>query len=258
MTKSAVAVVERQDAVPATQGGNSTMGMVARLVDKAIDLGNPELVDKAIDWARQIDKEQARKAFHEDFARFFEECPVLYKDTLVSHETRTGGNKSYRHATLGGQLDKIRGVLGKYGFSLSWETSQENGNVSVTGTLTHRMGHFRTATLAAPPDPSGNKNPLQAIGSTTTYLRRYTMEQLLGLSAKEEDDDGQSFGNGSNGASGLINEDEANELYSAIDELGLDRGAFLRPLGVEAVEDIPAAKLQIARNALAQKRGRKK
>ena len=42
------------------------------------------------------------------------------------------------------------------------------------------------------PDDSGGKNPIQSIGSTITYLERYTILALTGLATKEQDDDGKS------------------------------------------------------------------
>jgi hypothetical protein len=48
-------------------------------------------------------------------------------------------------------------------------------------------------TLPGMPDLSGNKNPIQAIGSAVTYLQRYTLKAALGLTvSKEEDDDARS------------------------------------------------------------------
>lgn len=44
--------------------------------------------------------------------------------------------------------------------------------------------------MRAPSDLSGNKNAIQAIGSTTTYLMRYTLIAAFGLTTADEDNDG--------------------------------------------------------------------
>jgi hypothetical protein len=42
--------------------------------------------------------------------------------------------------------------------------------------------------MSAPPDNSGSKNPIQAIGSTQSYLQRYTALALLGIATKDMPD----------------------------------------------------------------------
>jgi hypothetical protein len=58
----------------------------------------------------------------------------------------------------------------------------------VTCIIAHSAGYSEENSLSAPFDPSGNKNPLQAIGSAQTYLQRYTLKAALGLAAAKDDD----------------------------------------------------------------------
>ena len=46
-------------------------------------------------------------------------------------------------------------------------------------------------TMAAGPDGSGGKNAIQAIGSTVSYLERYTLLAATGLATEDQDDDGR-------------------------------------------------------------------
>jgi hypothetical protein len=64
------------------------------------------------------------------------------------------------------------------------------------------MGHSERTTLSATADTSGSKNSIQAIGSTVTYLQRYTLLAAVGLAAGG-DDDGQAA------SPGMANEDFA-------------------------------------------------
>ena len=48
----------------------------------------------------------------------------------------------------------------------------------------------------APLDTSGGKNNIQAMGSAVSYLERYTLLAITGLSTKEMDDDGRGAGAG--------------------------------------------------------------
>ena len=44
--------------------------------------------------------------------------------------------------------------------------------------------------MGGPPDVGGAKNPIQARASTVSYLQRYTLKAITGLSEQEDDDDG--------------------------------------------------------------------
>ena len=55
------------------------------------------------------------------------------------------------------------------------------------------MGHSESTTLQSPPDASGGKNSIQAIGSAVTYLSRYTLLAITGLATGENEDDGQGY-----------------------------------------------------------------
>lgn len=44
--------------------------------------------------------------------------------------------------------------------------------------------------MGGPPDAGGAKNAIQARASTKTYLERYTLKAITGLSEQEDDDDG--------------------------------------------------------------------
>jgi hypothetical protein len=83
-------------------------------------------------------------------------------------------------------------VLSEHGLSLAWIPKQDEKTkeITVLTVLTHVLGHSESVSLTAPPDSSGNKNSIQSIGSTATYLSRYGAILILGLATEcEEDDD---------------------------------------------------------------------
>ncbi|WP_439586939.1 hypothetical protein [Hydrogenophaga sp.] len=56
--------------------------------------------------------------------------------------------------------------------------------------------------MGGPPDAGGAKNAIMARASTVTYLERYTLKAITGLSEQDDDDDGghrpgQGSGDGS-------------------------------------------------------------
>lgn len=149
-------------------------------------------LSKLLDVQERWEANQARKAYTEAMAAFKAEAPaVLSKDDEVDFNSAKG-RTHYRYANLGTICAKITAILSKNGLSASWSTKQEGQGVTVECLITHVQGHREGVALTAPHDVSGNKNAIQAIGSTVTYLQRYTLLAALGLATTEQDDDGQS------------------------------------------------------------------
>ena len=64
----------------------------------------------------------------------------------------------------------------------------------MTGVLRHAAGHKEAAELELPADSGGDKNSVQAVGSTMSYGQRYVARMLLNLTSRGEDDDGAAAG----------------------------------------------------------------
>jgi hypothetical protein len=90
-------------------------------------------------------------------------------------------------------VDAVRPVLAKHGFGFRHRNERlQDGRLVIVGVLSHRSGHAEEDRFECPPDTSGSKAPIQAIGSTRSYGQRYTLRSLLGIASAEEDDDGQA------------------------------------------------------------------
>ena len=86
-------------------------------------------------------------------------------------------------------MEQIDEPLRLHGFTLSWiPGAGEKGAITVTCRLSHVAGHHIETTLSAPPEQSGSKNSVQAVGSTVSYLQRYTALSLLGLTTADMPD----------------------------------------------------------------------
>ena len=182
------------------------------------------------------DATQAKKAYVQAMADFKENPPEILKDKHVSHPTKQGGQKEYNHATLYNVTTTINTELSKYGLTASWKTSQENSSVKVTCIITHILGHSEETFLFAPSDPSGGKNPIQAIGSTVTYLQRYTLLALTGLATYEQDDDGAGTGKGKEDLPAKPNEKQ-NETLNAICTALQKQISYGRAAGRQVLKD---------------------
>jgi len=166
------------------QKTESPLTAAAELVkaDGNMDVGKlKELLDLQERW----DATQAKKAYVQAMSDFKANPPEILKDKTVNY-----GTTGYKHASLHNVTTKINTELSKHGLTAAWVTSQDNGSVKVTCRITHIMGHSEETCLSAPPDATGSKNIIQAIGSTVTYLQRYTLLALTGLATHDQDDDG--------------------------------------------------------------------
>ena len=137
-----------------------------------------EKLEKLLDVKERWDAEEARKAFVAAVADFKSNPPQIVKDKQVDFAT-SKGRTQYRHATLGQVTDATAAGMAHHSLSHSWSVKQEPGRVTVTCTLTHAMGHSEAVSIAGPLDDSGQKNGIQQIGSTITYLERYTLMAIM-------------------------------------------------------------------------------
>lgn len=162
---------------------NSTLALA---IEKGLDTAT---IGKMLDLQERWEAMQAKKEFVRAMAAFKRECPaVIDKDKLVDIELRSGGRMTYKHATIGGIVTAITPALSKNGLHVSWETQQANNLVTVTCHVSHEGGHRESCTLSGPRDESGGKNPIQTVGSSVSYLERYTLVAVLGLATAEQDD----------------------------------------------------------------------
>lgn len=128
---------------------------------------------------REWEANEARKAFAEAMVAFKLNPPQILKDTHVSYQGEAG-MVDYDHASIGEVCEKITIAAAEHGFSSRWKpsTPKVKGNIAITCVITHRQGHFEETTLDGPSDESAGMNAIQGVGSSATYLSRYTL--LLG------------------------------------------------------------------------------
>lgn len=96
---------------------------------------------------------------------------------------------TYNYADLATVLKAVRPALSKHGLAVLQMPSVRRGGIVLTTLLTHgQSGEWFAGDLVVALE---NMDP-QAIGSATTYARRYGLTALLGVAAGEADDDGAS------------------------------------------------------------------
>lgn len=182
-----------------------------------------ELLQMAISRDADIDKLQrlmelqerweaneARKAFVAAMKRFKDNPPQITKNKHVQF-----GTTNYHHATLDHVCEAVTKGLSAVGITHAWKVAQDNGVITVSCVLTHELGHSEATQLMGQADTSGSKNAIQAIGSTVTYLQRYTLLSACGLAASNDDD-------GKNGGGNSMDAAQVEEFCRQMTEVGTE------------------------------------
>jgi len=94
-----------------------------------------------------------------------------------------------KYADLASVIDAIRIPLSENGLSFVQPVRIENGVNILDTILFHTSGQWIKSSVAVNVD-GVNRNAIQAFGSTLSYLRRYSLSSLIGVS--QDDDDGNS------------------------------------------------------------------
>jgi len=202
-----------------------------------------EQLEKLMDLSDRQEAKEAKRAYTVAMTKFRAECPTIIKNQNVSFET-SKGKTEYNHAGLSGTIEQVKAIMTKCGLSHSWRTDHVETGLKVTCILSHVLGHSEETSLVCAPDSSGGKNPIQALGSTQTYLERYTLFAILGLASAEDDD-----GHGGPDDSGGCSFDETEDITAGLAELGsisLDENydadkeeeKFLDKLGAKSISEM--------------------
>jgi hypothetical protein len=211
------------------------------MLDRAVSQGaNVETLSKLMDLQERWEANQARKAFERAMSEVKAELPRIIKNKTVDFTTQKG-RTNYQYEDLASIMNQIGPVLSKHGLSVRYRTSAEpNQPITVTCIISHSMGHSEENTLMAGKDESGNKNSIQAIGSTVTYLQRYTIKAALGLAAGADDDGAKAD------ASGPISEPERQVILTMIDETATDIAKFCEVFQIDSIANMPGTSFRRA------------
>jgi ERF superfamily len=221
-------------------------GLPSVLLRQAVDKGaSLETLERLMALYERSERLQARKEFDDAISRAKAEMPIIIKNRMAGFDSkRTGGARTeYAYEDLAEIMRVVDPILAKHGLSIRWRTSSEiNAPIHVTCVLSHRAGYFEENGLHGPRDESGSKNPLQAIGSTLTYLQRYTVKAALGLAAARDDDAEIT----SSDAPATISAEQVIALIKRLDQAGLDQVRFCKGFDIADIHDLPAAEWDTA------------
>ena len=195
---------------------------------------DPAKLDRLLSYQERAYRDKARAAFGAAYTNLQLALPVLAENGEIRDRS---GKVQYTYALWEDINEVIKPILSEHGFSLRFKIENADRQVSVTGELSHLGGHVESSTLKLPVDLSGGKNPVQAIGSSTSYGKRYVASALLNLTSRGEDDDG-AFGP----EQPKIDQDQIEAILELLGRRGVSESDLLDYLDVQRLQDLPASR----------------
>jgi hypothetical protein len=178
------AVIEHDVMNVGAEPARNESAAIIQVIERAAMNPNVDIdkMERLLQMQERIMARDAKAAYSAAFAEMQPELPEI-------PEHGKGHGSTY--ALWEDINDLIKPVISKHGFGISFRTGRDGPMVTVTAVLTHRDGHSEETMMALPIDSSGSKNAVQAVGSSTSYGKRYTASALLNLTTRGEDDDGK-------------------------------------------------------------------
>lgn len=165
------------------------------LISQALALKLPiETLERLMVMQEKHDANLAKAAYYENLSLLQSEMPDFKRTKKVKYTSKdSGAVTEYNYTPLGDMIKALRPLLKKRGFSYQFKfTTTQNGLIKCDCISTHKAGHQEITSMEAVRDESGKKNNIQSIGSTRTYLQRYTLKAAFGIGSDEDDNDGRS------------------------------------------------------------------
>ncbi|HCF4841222.1 TPA: ERF family protein, partial [Pseudomonas aeruginosa] len=117
-----------------------------------------EKLERLMAMHERMQARQAEQQYTEALAAMQQELPAIAE--------RGDANGRYSYALWEDINERLKPILAKHGFALTFRTPRNEKGVEVEGVLSHRGGHSERTSMLLPADTSGNKNAVQAVASS--------------------------------------------------------------------------------------------
>jgi hypothetical protein len=251
----ATAVTKREAVqVQAPDAPEDVGGLIRLALEKQVPV---EVLERLVALSERVSERNARAAFFDALARFRAECPPIQKtrENAQFSVTRNGVKRASKYAPLE-EVDRVaRPVAAECGLVWTWDQRIDGEFMHVTCRVLHVMGHSESSTVTLPHASNAGSSPQQKFGGTQSYGMRYSLLAALGLTTAEEDTDGA--GGEEDGGGEAISDGDLADIEAKIREVGADRAAFLRVLGVERLGNLTSDRVPEVVRLLEEKRRRR-
>src|SRR6516165_7338397 len=146
--------------------------------------------------------------------------------------------EAFKYAPLE-EIDKhLRPLLAEEQMDLSYSDEPcDGGGILVRGRLKHLPGgHYEDSFMPAPPDTTGGKSNVRAVGSTNSFLRRYVACNIFNIVVVGDDDDGTG---------GTIDEAQTKTILELIKKANVGP-KFLKYMRARSVEEAGSLEAAVA------------
>jgi hypothetical protein len=255
-TKAIVVASSRGKVVPISTSQQYDDAIIRAAADPRMNVAKFE---KLVALREHMEDREAKIAYDNALAEMQAELPEIDRNgrlVIRRKDPATGARtgeieQSTAYPKWEDVMSVLRPLLRKHLFSLSFRTGlSTDGRITVTSVLA-RSGHREETTITLQHDSTGSKNPVQAVGSTNSYGKRYTAFLLLNIVSRGEDDDGAGI---RSRTVELISEEQLADLLKLADEAQADLARFCAMLKVESLSDIPALRFTEAKAQLLRKK----
>lgn len=188
MSTAIILPEERRSSVAAArpQADTSLLAVISRAAaDPSCDI---DKMERLMAMHERMQARDAEAEFNASMAAMQSDIPSIAERGAITVNNQVRSN----YATFEDINDVIKPIMQAHGFAITFKVENVHGGMNVTGILMHRAGHRESTSMFIPLDTSGSKNAVQAVGSSTSYGKRYVMSALLNLTTRGEDDDGHA------------------------------------------------------------------
>jgi hypothetical protein len=237
---------------PPSDSPSTVLALIERVVlEPRVDV---EKLERMIAMYERLKAKEAELAFNAAKARILKKLagikivknrPVLSE--IDKRRPQKGAAEAFKYAPLE-EIDKhLRPLLAEEEMDLCYSDEPwEGGGILIRGRLKHLpSGHYEDSFMPAPPDKTGGKSNVQAVGSTNSFLRRYVACNIFNIVIVGDDDDGSG---------GTIDEAEIQTIVELIRKAKVGP-KFLKYMRAQSVEE--AGSLEAAVGTIAARDYRK-
>jgi hypothetical protein len=182
---------------PRFDSSSTVLALIQRIaLDPCADL---EKLERMMTMYERLRSKEAERAYNAAKGRILKKLAEIkiVKNRSALHEIENGKpqkriDEAFKYAPLE-EIDRhLRPLLAAENMDLSYSDEPQPGcEILIRGRLKHLpSGHFEDSFMSAPPDTTGGKSSVQAVGSTNSFLRRYVACNIFNIVVVGDDDDG--------------------------------------------------------------------
>jgi len=228
---------------PASDSPPTVLALIERVaLDPHADV---EKLDHMMAMYERLKAKEAELAYNAAKGRILKKLTgiKIVKNRPVLSDIDNGGSQrstveAFKYAPLE-EIDKhLRPLLAEEEMDLSYsDEAYDGGAILIRGRLKHLPGgHYEDSFMPAPPDTTGGKSNVQAVGSTNSFLRRYIACNIFNIVVVGDDDDG---------VGGAIDEAQTKTIVELIKKAKVGP-KFLKYMRAQSVEEAGSLEAAVA------------